>query len=160
MRVGSFCSHFLARVPQIMELNGSVSVEESLRGSLGHLPAHPTPSFLLKTWHQSSTSAVHPIKTTSWLHKSAYVCCVFCPPKHFWNVSLPAGTQCLKPVVQEVLTISPFQRLYRIGESIELTCPKGFVVAGPSRYTCSGDSWTPPISSSITCEKGEWHSGF
>uniref|UniRef100_A0A8C0SEE8 Complement component C6 n=2 Tax=Canis lupus familiaris TaxID=9615 RepID=A0A8C0SEE8_CANLF len=62
-------------------------------------------------------------------------------------------TQCLKPVVQEVLTISPFQRLYRIGESIELTCPKGFVVAGPSRYTCSEDSWTPPISNSLTCEK-------
>uniref|UniRef100_A0A8C0KDY9 Complement component C6 n=1 Tax=Canis lupus dingo TaxID=286419 RepID=A0A8C0KDY9_CANLU len=66
-------------------------------------------------------------------------------------------TQCLKPVVQEVLTISPFQRLYRIGESIELTCPKGFVVAGPSRYTCSEDSWTPPISNSLTCEKGECH---
>lgn len=62
-------------------------------------------------------------------------------------------TQCLKPVVQEVLTISPFQRLYRIGDSIELTCPKGFAVAGPSRYTCKGDSWTPPISNSLTCEK-------
>lgn len=62
-------------------------------------------------------------------------------------------TGCLKPVVQEVLTVSPFQRLYKIGESIELTCPKGFVVAGPSRYTCSGDSWMPPISDSLTCEK-------
>ncbi|GAB5567296.1 complement component C6 [Prionailurus iriomotensis] len=62
-------------------------------------------------------------------------------------------TQCLKPIVQEVLTISPFQRLYAIGESIELTCPKGFVVAGPSQYTCSGDSWTPPISNLLTCEK-------
>ncbi|XP_055968029.1 complement component C6 isoform X2 [Sorex fumeus] len=62
-------------------------------------------------------------------------------------------TECLKPVVQEGLTVSPFQRLYRIGESIELTCPKGFTVSGPSRYTCSGDSWTPPISDSLTCEK-------
>ncbi|XP_011512417.1 complement component C6 isoform X2 [Homo sapiens] len=62
-------------------------------------------------------------------------------------------TECIKPVVQEVLTITPFQRLYRIGESIELTCPKGFVVAGPSRYTCQGNSWTPPISNSLTCEK-------
>ncbi|TKC36722.1 hypothetical protein EI555_015341, partial [Monodon monoceros] len=62
-------------------------------------------------------------------------------------------TECLKPVVQEVLTLSPFQTLYKIGESIELTCPRGFVVAGPSRYTCSGDSWTPPISSSLACEK-------
>lgn len=73
---------------------------------------------------------------------------------------MPAGTQCLKPVVQEVLTISPFQRLYRIGDSIELTCPKGFAVAGPSRYTCKGDSWTPPISNSLTCEKGEYSSRF
>nr|XP_030859279.2 complement component C6 isoform X3 [Gorilla gorilla gorilla] len=64
-------------------------------------------------------------------------------------------TECIKPVVQEVLTITPFQRLYRIGESIELTCPKGFVVAGPSRYTCQGNSWTPPISNSLTCEKGK-----
>nr|XP_016808234.1 complement component C6 isoform X3 [Pan troglodytes] len=63
--------------------------------------------------------------------------------------------ECIKPVVQEVLTITPFQRLYRIGESIELTCPKGFVVAGPSRYTCQGNSWTPPISNSLTCEKGK-----
>ncbi|XP_005876053.1 PREDICTED: complement component C6 isoform X2 [Myotis brandtii] len=61
-------------------------------------------------------------------------------------------TQCLKPVVQEVLTISPFQRSYEIGKSIELTCPKGFVVSGPSRYTCTEDSWTPPISNSLTCE--------
>ncbi|XP_007948724.1 complement component C6 [Orycteropus afer afer] len=63
------------------------------------------------------------------------------------------GIGCLKPVLQEVLTLSPFERLYKIGDSIELTCPKGLVVAGPSKYTCSGDSWTPPISNSLTCEK-------
>lgn len=62
-------------------------------------------------------------------------------------------TECLKPVVQDVLTISPFQSVYKIGESIELTCPRGFVVAGPSRYTCKGDSWTPPIPNSLSCEK-------
>ncbi|XP_004605593.2 complement component C6 [Sorex araneus] len=62
-------------------------------------------------------------------------------------------TECLKPVLQEGLTVSPLQRLYRIGESIELTCPRGFAVSGPSRYTCSGDSWTPPISDLLTCEK-------
>ncbi|EHB16524.1 Complement component C6 [Heterocephalus glaber] len=60
---------------------------------------------------------------------------------------------CLKPVIPEMLTLSSFQRVYRIGESIELTCPKGFMVAGPSRYTCKGNSWTPPISESLTCEK-------
>ncbi|XP_012505031.1 PREDICTED: complement component C6 [Propithecus coquereli] len=62
-------------------------------------------------------------------------------------------TECLKPVVPEVLTLRPYKRLYKIGESIELTCPKGFVVAGPSSYTCRGNSWTPPISNSLTCEK-------
>ncbi|XP_032707288.1 complement component C6 [Lontra canadensis] len=62
-------------------------------------------------------------------------------------------TQCLKPVAQEGLTISPFHKLYEIGDSIELTCPKGFVVAGPSRYTCSEGSWTPHISDSLTCEE-------
>lgn len=61
-------------------------------------------------------------------------------------------TQCLKPVVQEVLTISPFQGSYEIGDSIELTCPKGFVVSGPSTYTCTEDSWAPSISDSLTCE--------
>uniref|UniRef100_A0A8C5K7J5 Complement component C6 n=1 Tax=Jaculus jaculus TaxID=51337 RepID=A0A8C5K7J5_JACJA len=65
-------------------------------------------------------------------------------------------TECFKPVVQEVLTLSPFQRVYKIGESIELSCPKGFAVSGPTRYTCKGDSWTPPISDSLTCEKGEY----
>ncbi|XP_049713934.1 complement component C6 [Elephas maximus indicus] len=60
---------------------------------------------------------------------------------------------CLKPVLPEVLTLSPFERVYKIGNSIELSCPKGLVVAGPSKYTCSGDSWTPPISDSLTCEK-------
>ncbi|KFO29156.1 Complement component C6 [Fukomys damarensis] len=60
---------------------------------------------------------------------------------------------CFKPVVPEMLTLSPFQRVYRIGESIEVICPKGFVVAGPSRYTCKGNSWTPPISDSLNCEK-------
>ncbi|XP_076973183.1 complement component C6 [Tamandua tetradactyla] len=62
-------------------------------------------------------------------------------------------TGCHKPVVEEVLTISPFQRLYKIGDSIELTCPKGLVVAGPSKYTCMKDSWSPPIPDSLTCEK-------
>ncbi|ELV11401.1 Complement component C6 [Tupaia chinensis] len=63
---------------------------------------------------------------------------------------------CLKPVVQEGLTLSPFQRVYRIGDSIELTCPSGFIVSGPSRYTCSGDSWTPPVPNSLTCKKGKY----
>lgn len=62
-------------------------------------------------------------------------------------------TGCLKPVVQDILTLTPFQRLYKIGASIELTCPRGFVVAGPSKYTCSEESWTPPIPNSLTCEK-------
>uniref|UniRef100_A0A286XYF7 Complement component C6 n=1 Tax=Cavia porcellus TaxID=10141 RepID=A0A286XYF7_CAVPO len=62
---------------------------------------------------------------------------------------------CLKPVVAEVLTVSPFKSLYRIGESIALACPKGFVVTGPSIYTCKGNSWAPPISDSLTCEKGD-----
>ncbi|XP_069897206.1 complement component C6 [Dipodomys merriami] len=62
-------------------------------------------------------------------------------------------TECLKPIFQDVLTITPFQRVYRLDESIELTCPKGFTVAGPSRYTCQGDSWTPPIPNSLTCEE-------
>lgn len=76
------------------------------------------------------------------------------PDRTWWQGDVECQrTECLKPVVQEVLTISPFQRAYKIGESIELACPKGFVVAGPSRYTCKGDSWTPPISNSLTCEK-------
>ncbi|XP_043345104.1 complement component C6 isoform X1 [Cervus canadensis] len=62
-------------------------------------------------------------------------------------------TECLKPTVPEGLTLSPFQTLYKIGDSIQLTCPRGLVVNGPSRYTCSGDSWTPPISDSLSCEK-------
>ncbi|KAM7147570.1 complement component C6 isoform 1-T2 [Molossus nigricans] len=61
-------------------------------------------------------------------------------------------TQCLKPVVQEVLTLSPFQKSYKIGETIELSCPNGLAVSGPSRYTCTEGSWTPPISDSLTCE--------
>ncbi|XP_066096446.1 complement component C6 [Saccopteryx bilineata] len=61
-------------------------------------------------------------------------------------------TQCLKPAVQEVLTVSPIQKSYEIGKSIELTCPKGFVVSGPSKYTCTEDSWAPPISDSLACE--------
>uniref|UniRef100_A0A452RVW1 Complement component C6 n=1 Tax=Ursus americanus TaxID=9643 RepID=A0A452RVW1_URSAM len=79
-----------------------------------------------------------------------------CLPDGTWrrgDVECQRETRCLKPVVQEILTISPFQRLYEIGESIELTCPRGFAVAGPSRYTCSEDSWTPPISDSLTCEE-------
>uniref|UniRef100_A0A8C2N3Q3 Complement component C6 n=1 Tax=Cricetulus griseus TaxID=10029 RepID=A0A8C2N3Q3_CRIGR len=84
-----------------------------------------------------------------------------CLPDRTWRQGdvVCQRTECLKPVVQDVLTISPFQRVYKIGESIELTCPKGSVVAGPSRYTCKGDSWTPPISDSLTCEKGEQRLG-
>ncbi|XP_006875462.1 PREDICTED: complement component C6 [Chrysochloris asiatica] len=78
-----------------------------------------------------------------------------CLPDQTWRQEdvqcQPIG--CLKPVLQEVITISPFESVYKIGDLIELTCPKGFVVAGPSKYRCSGDSWIPPISNSLTCEK-------
>ncbi|XP_006889647.1 PREDICTED: complement component C6 [Elephantulus edwardii] len=60
---------------------------------------------------------------------------------------------CLKPVLQEVLTISPFESVYNIGDSITLSCPKGSVISGPSKYTCSEDSWSPLIPDSLTCEK-------
>lgn len=86
--------------------------------------------------------------------KSACIPWVFCSTKCIWNVSLSAGTECLKPTVPEGLTLSPFQTLYKIGDSIVLTCPRGLVVNGPSRYTCSGDSWTPPILDSLSCEEG------
>ncbi|XP_004716995.1 complement component C6 [Echinops telfairi] len=65
---------------------------------------------------------------------------------------------CLKPVLQEGLTLSPFKTVYKIGDSMEINCPKGLAVAGPSKYRCSGDSWTPPISDSLTCEKSDSYS--
>uniref|UniRef100_A0A8C0W0I5 Complement component C6 n=1 Tax=Castor canadensis TaxID=51338 RepID=A0A8C0W0I5_CASCN len=76
------------------------------------------------------------------------------PDRTWWQGDVECRrTECLKPVVQDILTLTPFQRVYKIGESIKLTCPKGFAVSGPSRYTCKGDSWTPPISESLTCEE-------
>ncbi|XP_036994417.2 complement component C6 [Artibeus jamaicensis] len=77
-----------------------------------------------------------------------------CLPDRTWRQSDVEcqRTQCLKPVVQDVLSLSPFQISYEIGESIDLTCPKGFAISGPSRYTCTEGSWTPPISDSLTCE--------
>ncbi|XP_024434339.2 complement component C6 isoform X2 [Desmodus rotundus] len=77
-----------------------------------------------------------------------------CLPDRTWRQSDVEcqRTQCLKPLVQDVLTLSPFQISYEIGKSVELTCPKGFVVSGPSTYTCTEDSWIPPISDSLTCE--------
>ncbi|KAM5264060.1 complement component C6 [Ctenodactylus gundi] len=78
-----------------------------------------------------------------------------CLPDGTWRQGDVAcqRTACLKPVLQEMLTVTPLESVYRLGESIELTCPKGFVVSGPSTYTCSGDSWAPSISDSLTCEK-------
>lgn len=76
------------------------------------------------------------------------------PDRTWWQGDVKCQqTACLKPVVQEGLKLTPFQNVYKIGESIELTCPRGSIVAGPSRYTCTEDSWTPPISNPLMCEK-------
>ncbi|XP_058683773.1 complement component C6 [Poecile atricapillus] len=60
---------------------------------------------------------------------------------------------CLRPLISDSVTISPFKQQYNIGETMKLSCQPGFVVTGHTKYTCGKDlSWMPPILSSIICE--------
>ncbi|XP_034630056.1 complement component C6 [Trachemys scripta elegans] len=81
-----------------------------------------------------------------------------CLPDHTW-AQQPVECQssmCPKPSVSEGVTISPFKNEYKVGETIQLRCPAGFIVTGEKQYTCRKEvSWTPPILRSLTCEKDE-----
>ncbi|XP_051499563.1 complement component C6 isoform X6 [Apus apus] len=79
-----------------------------------------------------------------------------CLPDQTW-MQQPVECQpsvCLRPPVSDSAAISPFKQQYNIGETVKLSCPAGFIITGPTQYTCGKDlSWTPPILRSITCEK-------
>ncbi|KAG6940883.1 complement C6, partial [Chelydra serpentina] len=81
-----------------------------------------------------------------------------CLPDHTW-AQQPVECQssmCPKPSVSEGVTISPFKNEYKVGETIQLRCPTGFIVTGGNQFTCRKEvSWTPPILRSLTCEKDE-----
>ncbi|XP_053557211.1 complement component C6 isoform X2 [Bombina bombina] len=60
---------------------------------------------------------------------------------------------CPRPSALVDVTIFKFQTEYKIGESIQISCPAGFVKTGPTRYTCGADlQWNPPILREFSCE--------
>ncbi|XP_064032906.1 complement component C6 [Pogoniulus pusillus] len=79
-----------------------------------------------------------------------------CLPDQTWTQE-PVECQpsmCLRLPTSKGVTISPFKQHYSIGEKVELSCAAGFIVSGPTQYTCWEDlSWMPSILRSITCEK-------
>ncbi|XP_053304064.1 complement component C6 [Spea bombifrons] len=61
---------------------------------------------------------------------------------------------CSRPSVSEDITIFQFKKEYSVGETIEISCPRGFTVTGQTRYRCGSDlAWNPPIIRELSCEK-------
>ncbi|KAM8961316.1 complement component C6 [Pelodytes ibericus] len=63
-------------------------------------------------------------------------------------------TTCPRPSVSEDITIISFKTEYKVGETIQMTCPQGFIVTGKTFYQCGSDfTWKPPILRQLSCEK-------
>ncbi|KAM4808347.1 complement component C6 [Rhinophrynus dorsalis] len=63
-------------------------------------------------------------------------------------------SSCPRPAASEDVTIFRFKTEYKVGETIEISCPSGFIVTGQKRYTCERDlTWNPPILTPLSCEK-------
>uniref|UniRef100_A0A8D0H7F8 Complement component C6 n=1 Tax=Sphenodon punctatus TaxID=8508 RepID=A0A8D0H7F8_SPHPU len=61
---------------------------------------------------------------------------------------------CSRPSVSDGVSVTPFKNEYQIGDTIQLSCPSGFIVTGQEKYICGEElSWKPSILKSITCEK-------
>ncbi|XP_054842168.1 complement component C6-like [Eublepharis macularius] len=81
-----------------------------------------------------------------------------CLPDKTWNQH---GVECQpsacsRPLFSDAISISPFKFQYQIGETIQVSCPDGFILTGPKKYTCGDDlSWNPPVLESLSCKKRE-----
>uniref|UniRef100_A0A8D0HCS9 Complement component C6 n=1 Tax=Sphenodon punctatus TaxID=8508 RepID=A0A8D0HCS9_SPHPU len=79
-----------------------------------------------------------------------------CLPDQTW-AQQPIECQssvCPRPSASDDVSILPFKSEYKMTETIQLSCPAGFIVTGLKQYTCGRDlAWTPPILKSFSCEK-------
>ncbi|KAL7989068.1 hypothetical protein Chor_007987 [Crotalus horridus] len=63
---------------------------------------------------------------------------------------------CDKPSVSDAVHVTPFKIQYDIGDTIHLSCPRGYSLTGPGTYKCGDQtSWIPAILSSLDCRKSE-----
>uniref|UniRef100_A0ACB8EQQ2 Uncharacterized protein n=1 Tax=Sphaerodactylus townsendi TaxID=933632 RepID=A0ACB8EQQ2_9SAUR len=64
------------------------------------------------------------------------------------------GYPFLRPLVSDAVLISPFKLQYQIGDTIQMSCPDGFILMGQNKYTCGNVlSWTPAILEPLSCKK-------
>ncbi|XP_048360511.1 complement component C6-like [Sphaerodactylus townsendi] len=79
-----------------------------------------------------------------------------CLPDKTWNqqaVECESST-CPRPLVSDAVLISPFKLQYQIGDTIQMSCPDGFILMGQNKYTCGNVlSWTPAILEPLSCKK-------
>uniref|UniRef100_A0A8C5LVR6 Complement C6 n=1 Tax=Leptobrachium leishanense TaxID=445787 RepID=A0A8C5LVR6_9ANUR len=63
-------------------------------------------------------------------------------------------SSCSRPPVSDDVTIVQYRKEYKVGETIQLSCPLGLVVTGQNLYKCASDyTWHPPITKQLKCEK-------
>ncbi|KAM4708611.1 complement component C6 [Discoglossus pictus] len=63
-------------------------------------------------------------------------------------------TTCSRPSASDDVTIYKYQTEYKIGETIQISCPHGFLVTGTTVYKCGADlEWNPPILKPLSCER-------
>ncbi|OCU02571.1 complement C6, gene 1 L homeolog isoform X1 [Xenopus laevis] len=61
-------------------------------------------------------------------------------------------TACSRPEASENINIIQYKTEYKIGESIEIRCPSGFITSGQWKYTCGRNlEWDPPIMGQLSC---------
>ncbi|CAH2296429.1 complement component C6-like [Pelobates cultripes] len=61
---------------------------------------------------------------------------------------------CSRPLASEDITIFQYKKEYKVGETIQISCPQDLVVTGQNIYRCGSDfTWDPPILHELACEK-------
>ncbi|XP_002940164.2 complement component C6 isoform X1 [Xenopus tropicalis] len=59
---------------------------------------------------------------------------------------------CSRPETSENVNIIYYKKEYKVGESIEIICPSGFISSGQRKYTCESSlEWNPPVVGQLSC---------
>ncbi|KAM4708610.1 complement component C6-like [Discoglossus pictus] len=132
-----------------------VDIEEPERDTGCPLPDPPENGFFIneKKWYAIAEEAEIACVTGYELTGYQFLRCL---PDGTWkqeNTECRRMT-CPRPSASDDITIFKFQSEYKIGETIQLSCPDGFIVTGQTVYTCGHDlEWNPPIVTKLNCEK-------
>ena len=97
----------------------------------------------------------HNVTSSTELYYSEYHTSLLFCLYHFVSYYCKASVDCGNPavlIVDGMLSVVGYSNPARLGSSVSLSCPPGFLLIGPNRTTCMGNGeWEPSIGK-VRCE--------